>query len=141
MDEANSREFCMEKKHKPKAETENINEGVRFAISKILSETVCVISFESQFLYLRNYMKRNTYKKIGLNEMPRSLVLVEGKKEAQTFVGLRQGGIVQVNLVDLDQKNRFEGVVNRQIEKLAHYKSKNWVIAAAEGSLAFISAE
>ena len=57
VDRAPFEEFTLEKK--PKVEGANEEEhSVKLALSKVLNETYLAISYESQCLYFRNYMKR-----------------------------------------------------------------------------------
>lgn len=60
---------------------------MRLALSKVLNETYLAVSFESQCVYFRNYMKRivlyflfKTFQRISLPSFPRSIALIETKK-------------------------------------------------------------
>jgi hypothetical protein len=67
------------------------------------------------------------------------LVLVEGKKDSEFVVGLREGGIMRVNTLEPEQRVRYEGIVNNSVDQITAIKGKNWLVLAHPSAMAIYS--
>lgn len=82
-----------------------------------------------------------TFQKISLTSVPRSLLLNETRKDCEVIVGLREGGIISLNAIEPEDRSKYEGIVNNSIDCLHQIKGKNWIMAGHPNALAFYSSE
>lgn len=54
-------------------------------------------------------------------------------------MGTREGSIISLNCLEPDQRTRFEGIVNNEVESLSILKSKNWLVASYPSSMGVYS--
>ena len=80
-----------------------------------------------------------TFQKISLTSVPRSILLNETRKDSEVVIGLREGGITTINAIEPDDRSKYEGIVNNSIDSLFQIKGKNWLVAAHPNALTFYS--
>ena len=82
-----------------------------------------------------------TFQKISLTSVPRSILLKETRKDCEVVVGLREGGIVTFNAIEPDDRSKYEGIVNNSIDYMFQLKGKNWLMAGHPNAMTLYTAE
>ena len=54
-------------------------------------------------------------------------------------MGLREGAILKINTLELEQRLKYEGIVNNSIDCILHVKSKNWLVLGHPSALTIYS--
>jgi hypothetical protein len=54
-------------------------------------------------------------------------------------VGLKEGAIMKMNTLELEQRLKYEGIANNSIDSMIQVKNKNWLILAHPTALAIYS--
>lgn len=74
-----------------------------------------------------------------INSFPTSILLREGKKDSEAIVGLREGAIMTISATEPENRVRYEGIVNKEVEILQSVKGKNWIVAGYRSAMAIYS--
>jgi hypothetical protein len=80
-----------------------------------------------------------TFQRISLPSFPTSITIIENKKDSEFIVGLKEGAFMKFNTLELEQRSKYEGIVNNSIESITHVKNKNWVVLAHPTALTIYS--
>jgi hypothetical protein len=54
-------------------------------------------------------------------------------------VGLREGAIIKINTLELEQRLKYEGIANCSVDSILQVKNKNWFVLAHPSALAIYS--
>jgi hypothetical protein len=54
-------------------------------------------------------------------------------------VGLKEGAVMRINTLELEQRVKYEGIINNSITNMLQIKSKNWLVLAHPTALTVYS--
>jgi hypothetical protein len=80
-----------------------------------------------------------TFQRISLPSFPRSLTLLESKKESEIVIGLKEGGLMRINSLEPEQRVRYEGIVNNSVDRITPIRGKNWLVLSHPSAITIYS--
>ena len=54
-------------------------------------------------------------------------------------MGLKEGALMKINTLELEQRLKYEGIINNSITSMLQIKNKNWLVLAHPTALTIYS--
>ncbi|KRX04875.1 WD40-repeat-containing domain [Pseudocohnilembus persalinus] len=103
-----------------------VNQGCYYAINSTL-----------QYLFVRNYLRRQVVSRIVIHDFPLCISLFENKEQKLVHIALQDGQIEQVNIDDKEDREIFSGMLDGPVTQIHSRKSKGQILLATQQGLQF----
>ncbi|KAL4455065.1 hypothetical protein ABPG74_006447 [Tetrahymena malaccensis] len=97
----------------------------KIAVSRFNDNVYYAINSTLQYVFVRNYQKRQILQRINLHDFPLSITLMESKNSLKMLVGLSNGSFEKLNVESKEDRELYTGTLDGGITNIYTQKSNN----------------